>query len=83
MTQKVRAIFENGVFRPVESIRLSSGMEVELTVQTDDNENNTASSIGALNDELDRIAALPIEGDAHPFSGADHDQILYGKHGAR
>lgn len=27
---------------------------------------------------LDRIAALPIEGDTDPFSGADHDRVLYG-----
>lgn len=28
---------------------------------------------------MDRIAALPIEGPDKPFSGADHDKILYGK----
>jgi hypothetical protein len=27
----------------------------------------------------DRIAALPIEGSREPFSGADHDKVLYGK----
>jgi hypothetical protein len=27
---------------------------------------------------MDRIAALPIEGMTDPFSGADHDKILYG-----
>jgi predicted DNA-binding antitoxin AbrB/MazE fold protein len=28
---------------------------------------------------MDRIAALPIEGDPEPFSGADHDKVLYGE----
>ncbi len=28
--------------------------------------------------EIERIAALPIEGDRTPFSGADHDRVLYG-----
>lgn len=28
---------------------------------------------------IDRIAALPIEGSTEPFSGADHDKVLYGK----
>jgi hypothetical protein len=28
---------------------------------------------------MDRIAALPIEGENEPFSGADHDKVLYGK----
>jgi hypothetical protein len=27
---------------------------------------------------MDRIAALPIEGESQPFSGADHDSALYG-----
>jgi hypothetical protein len=27
---------------------------------------------------LDRIAALPIVGKTDPFSGADHDRVLYG-----
>ena len=27
---------------------------------------------------LDRIAALPIEGSTDPFSGRDHDKVLYG-----
>jgi hypothetical protein len=28
---------------------------------------------------IDEIAAMPIEGSREPFSGADHDRILYGK----
>jgi hypothetical protein len=28
---------------------------------------------------MDRIAALPIEGMTDPFSGADHDKVLYGR----
>ena len=27
---------------------------------------------------MDRIAALPIEGTGEPFSGAEHDKVLYG-----
>ena len=29
-------------------------------------------------DILDRITALPIEGETDSFSGADHDRALYG-----
>jgi len=29
--------------------------------------------------ELERIAALPIEGRRDPFSGANHDKVLYGE----
>ena len=28
---------------------------------------------------LEGIAALPIEGSRDPFSGADHDRVLYGR----
>jgi len=28
---------------------------------------------------LAEIAALPIEGSRDPFSGADHDRVLYGR----
>lgn len=28
---------------------------------------------------LEGIAALPIEGSREPFSGADHDRVLYGR----
>jgi len=28
---------------------------------------------------MDRIAALPIEGNPEPFSGANHDNVLNGK----
>lgn len=29
--------------------------------------------------EVRRIATLPLEGPPEPFSGADHDQTLYGE----
>lgn len=32
-----------------------------------------------LLEAIDRIAALPLEGSQEPFSGADHDKVLYGK----
>jgi hypothetical protein len=28
---------------------------------------------------MEQIAALPVEGSSEPFSGADHDKVLYGK----
>jgi hypothetical protein len=31
-----------------------------------------------LLEAIDRIAALPLEGPQEPFSGADHDKVLYG-----
>jgi predicted DNA-binding antitoxin AbrB/MazE fold protein len=83
MTQKIRAIFENGVFRPIESVELLNGSQVQLTVQTNEASISAERSLHDADAELDRIAALPIEGDRSPFSGAAHDAVLYGKNGAR
>ena len=80
MNRTINAIFENGVFRPTEPVTLSDGSHVELTVRTDE---PTALSNGSAADLLSRLAAMPIEGQADAFSGADHDAILYGRDGAR
>jgi predicted DNA-binding antitoxin AbrB/MazE fold protein len=79
MNRTVSAIFEKGVFRPTESVALSEGAKVELTVRTPD----AVPANGSVAETLARIAALPVEGDRDPFSGADHDSVLYDKHGAR
>jgi len=72
MTIKVRAIFENGVFRPYSPVPLAEGSEVELTI-------NSNAHISSLTDAIKQIASLPPEGPADGFSGADHDQQLYGR----
>jgi len=80
MNRTVNAIFENGVFRPTEPVALSDGAHVEITVHTSETVAEHGVSAAGM---LARLAALPIEGDADPFSGAEHDAILYGKDGAR
>jgi hypothetical protein len=32
-----------------------------------------------ITEVMDRIAGLPIEGTGEPFSGRDHDRVLYGR----
>ena len=79
MDRTVNAIFENGVFRPTEPVTLSEGSRVELTVHTE----QSVAPNGSAVETLARLATLPIEGDRDPSSGADHDSVLYGEHGAR
>ena len=79
MTKTLKAVYENGVFRPAEPPGLSEGSQVELTVRIEEHVRQNGAGIRALA----RLAALPLQGKSGPFSGADHDEELYGNNGAR
>ncbi len=78
----IRGRVENGVIVVDGDVSLPEGVEVSVVVPetahaSDDTMNDEERQrIGAI---IDRIAALPIEGPDEPFSGADHDEVLYGK----
>ena len=68
----VDAIYENGVFRPVDPIALEEGTRVQVVVD---------KPVGPADPRtvarlLAEVAALPLTGTA-TFSGEDHDSILY------
>jgi predicted DNA-binding antitoxin AbrB/MazE fold protein len=81
----IEAVYEEGIFRPVEPVSLPEGSRAEVIIPvaasrevgetTETNPKETPYEIMA------RIAALP--GPAHDdgFSGEDHDKILYGENG--
>jgi predicted DNA-binding antitoxin AbrB/MazE fold protein len=88
MTYDIDAIYDNGVFRPLEPLIIPDGMRVHLRVdESDAREGSTSSSktdeMVRRRTELDEfrrvMAQLPVESPDDGFSGADHDQILYGK----
>ncbi len=62
MMKEIEAIYERGILRPVEPLELPEGTRLELILLS----RNKASE-----------SALPLEGSADPFSGRDHDSILY------
>ncbi len=73
---------QNGVVAFQGDVSLPEGTEVTVVVPTE------SESVPEVLPEaerrrilkiMDRIAALPIEGSTEPFSGADHDKVLYGK----
>lgn len=75
MTRTIQAIYEGGVLRLKEPVELADGTIVEVTINTNDpcaDEATPAVIVSA-------IASLPVEGDGQPFSGRDHDKILYGE----
>jgi hypothetical protein len=61
-----------------EGARVAVIPEVETPTRSNDSQEMTAEEHARLLSIIDRIAALPIEGDTDPFSGADHDRVLYG-----
>jgi len=76
---KVHAIFEKGVFRPVEPVKIGDGARVELTIE----ESTEAASAQLPLSALIEIANLPLEGNGEAFSGVDHDRVLYGEKSGR
>ena len=47
MSQLIHAVFENGVFRPTEKVRLPEHVEVDITIQ----ENNETEGIARVAEE--------------------------------
>jgi predicted DNA-binding antitoxin AbrB/MazE fold protein len=79
MTIHVDAIYEQGAFRPAAPVALQEGARVVLTIETE----VPLRPPGRLVAALAEIAAMPAEGADDGFSGADHDNVLYGSEGAR
>ena len=75
MTKQITAVFEKGVLRPEHPVDLPEGEQLHLIVVT----RKPGSPNGNAAHALAEIAALPLEAEAGPFSGADHDSVLYPK----
>ena len=75
MTKEVKAIYEQGMIRPLQPLELPEGARLDLIVITHEQPetNGKAAKI------LAEIAALPLEGSSDTFAGREHDSILYPK----
>ena len=74
MSQQIQAVYENGVIRPLEPVRLAEGEKLDVILIS-----RQARSPRNAAQILADIAKLPIEGKTDEFSGEHHDQILYPK----
>lgn len=85
MSHTIHAVFDSGVFRPLEPVELAEGTQVEVYLPATDE----AATAGLSPEELARrqvaiermvaeIESLPVEEPDDGFSGRDHDRILYG-----
>jgi hypothetical protein len=52
MTQIIQAIFENGVFKPLEQLHLNDHAQVRLTVESVDPPNSNGAAVGPTIDPL-------------------------------
>ena len=70
----IRAVYQDGVFRPLVPPEIKEGTEVEVTVP----KQRRKLSPEEVAERLLRIADMPVE-KGPTFSGQDHDKILYGE----
>ena len=85
MNQIIEAIFENGVFRPLQPVNLPENARVQVSVQDDKlapleiPAAELAKQQDGIRRMLEETAAFPSQSPPDGFSGRDHDKILYGK----
>jgi predicted DNA-binding antitoxin AbrB/MazE fold protein len=70
----IRAVYQNGVLRPLKPLQIAEGTEVDVTVSPP----RVAPSPEIVRERLLKIADMPLE-NGQPFSGEDHDKMLYGE----
>lgn len=69
---RVAATYEEGTLRLDHPMAIENGSRVEVLVieRPDESARRAAAALAA-------IAALPRDGAQEPFSGEDHDRLLY------
>jgi predicted DNA-binding antitoxin AbrB/MazE fold protein len=84
MSEQIDAIYEQGVFRPLQPVHLSEHEQVSLIV-SGVNGASAETPRGDIERQRDALANLRAKMDSLPsgapqdgLGGADHDQILYG-----
>jgi len=73
---------ENGVVVVDGDVSLPEGAEVSVVVRESSEEapdKMTEAEHRRVKAIFDRLAAMPDENPGDAFSGADHDQVLYGE----
>ncbi|MDT7605421.1 MAG: hypothetical protein QOF61_3418 [Acidobacteriota bacterium] len=72
MSRQIQAVYEKGVLRPLEPLKLDEGEELDV-VLLPRRKSFPRDAAHLLAD----IAKLPLEGAPEEFSGAEHDRVLY------
>ena len=72
MAITTEAVYEKGILRPVHPIPLAEGTQVEVIIVSEPDKTDQHPA-----EVLAQIAAMPQEGSHQPFSGREHDSLLY------
>lgn len=75
-SETLKAVYWNGTLVLDKPLSITNGDEVEVVVISDDRPKFNGRRVA---ERLADIAALPLDGESDPFSGRDHDRILYGQ----
>jgi predicted DNA-binding antitoxin AbrB/MazE fold protein len=80
MSQRIHAIYEDGVLKPLEPLALTEHQRVWLSIGTSPNdETDTAATQRKAMEELDaEMDVLPDQSPDDGFTAANHDRVLYG-----
>jgi predicted DNA-binding antitoxin AbrB/MazE fold protein len=71
MSTTLQAVYEKGMLRLTQPIELDEGTHVEVVII------KLSVAPKSPKEILAKIAALPLIGNTQPFSGQDHDKVLY------
>jgi predicted DNA-binding antitoxin AbrB/MazE fold protein len=72
MSRQIQAVYEKGVLRPLEPLKLDEGEELDV-VLLPRKKSIQRDAARVLAD----IACLQVESEHDGFSGAEHDSVLY------
>jgi predicted DNA-binding antitoxin AbrB/MazE fold protein len=81
MSHMIPAIYDAGVFRPLEPVELAEGTPVVVQVQVPAapiSDQVDEATRKAWHEYLDRMEALPDNSPRDGLTNRDHDRILYG-----
>lgn len=73
MTKEIKAVYEQGMIRPLQPLELPEGTRLNLIVILHEQPKTDGTAAEILAD----IATLPLEGSIDVFAGREHDWILY------
>jgi predicted DNA-binding antitoxin AbrB/MazE fold protein len=85
MTPTLEAVYESGIFRPLEPVELPEGEHVWIVKKQGDVQPVVSLTKEAQSpaDIVAEISALAVRHGTEETSSRDHDKVLYGPEGAR
>jgi predicted DNA-binding antitoxin AbrB/MazE fold protein len=80
MSRTISAIFDAGVFRPLEPVEMAEGtrVELQLSLSAPDANECEAPTVNTWLDFVNRMELLPDNSPKDGLSNRDHDRVIYG-----